>query len=158
MKPLRWRALKELLVQIKGGGGFLEEPATEGIRNLSLRVLVADDNSVNRKIAGLMLDKIGCTFRFAENGLEVLEKLSSEGFDVCLMDCHMPVLDGFETTRRIRSGEAGACVSGIPVIALTAGTMPEEQKKCLDSGMNAFLPKPLELPELCRVLGKYSKR
>lgn len=158
MKPLRWRALKDLLVQLSGGGPPPEEARTLGIRNLSLRVLVAEDNSVNRKIAGLMLDKIGCTFRFAENGREVLERLSSESFDVCLMDCHMPVMDGFETTRRIRSGEAGSEASGVSIIALTAGVEPEEKKKCLDSGMDGFLPKPLEFQELYQVLEKYTKR
>ena len=157
MKPLRWRALQDLLNQINGGGTLPAEPPKARVRNISLRVLVADDNSVNRKIAGMMLNKLGCDCSFAENGEEVLKLLHSGDFDACLMDCRMPVMDGFEVTRRIRSGEAGERVRNMPVIAFTAGVSPDEQKRCSEAGMDGFVSKPLEMDALLKSLEKYSK-
>jgi signal transduction histidine kinase len=118
---------------------------------LGLRVLVAEDNAVNRRILAAQLDRLGCTHRMAGDGAEALQLLESEPLpDVILMDCDMPNLDGWEASRsiRARSGEAAT----LPIIALTAATLPEERARCFDAGMNDYLSKPVKLDNLRRVL------
>jgi CheY-like chemotaxis protein len=129
---------------------------------LSLRVLVAEDNAVNQKIVASQLTRLGCTFTLAGHGEEVLAALEREPLpDVILMDCHMPLLDGWETTRRIRSWASAATAhhqtaARLPIIALTAASLPEEQARCVEAGMTQFLAKPLKLAELQRTLQPYA--
>jgi CheY-like chemotaxis protein len=87
-------------------------------------------------------------YRLAANGHQVLEWLEKEPFDLILMDCQMPEMDGFEATRRIRAQEATA---HIPIIALTANAMPEDREACLQAGMDDYLPKPFK-PEALRAM------
>jgi len=130
---------------------------------LSLRVLVVEDNTINQKILGAQLTRLGCSFSVAVDGERALAVLEHEALpDVILMDCHMPKLDGWETTRRIRGWAADPQeqlkkAAAIPVIALTAAALPEEQARCRDAGMNEFLAKPVKLAELHRVLVAISK-
>ncbi len=130
--------------------------------HLSIRVLVVEDNAVNQKIISSQLTRLGCTFALAANGEEALAALAHEPLpDVVLMDCHMPVLDGWETTRRIRGWIAETDplrrkAAPLPIIALTAAALPEEQARCLDAGMNQFLSKPVKLAELHRILQPYA--
>jgi signal transduction histidine kinase/CheY-like chemotaxis protein len=125
---------------------------------LNLRVLVVEDNAVNRKIIAAQLAQLGCACSIAIDGEEALAALQSAPLpDVILMDCHMPKLDGWETTRRIRgwSGDEHPNrqrAATLPIIALTAAALPEERKRCLDAGMNDFLAKPIKLAELHRAL------
>jgi signal transduction histidine kinase/CheY-like chemotaxis protein len=136
-------------------------PSTEP--RLSLRVLVAEDNPVNQKIIASQLTRLGCTFTLAGHGEEVLAALERDPLpDVILMDCHMPVLDGWTTTSRIRAwtGAANpthAAAAALPIIALTAAALPEEQARCLAAGMNQFLSKPVKLAELHRMLRPFSR-
>jgi signal transduction histidine kinase len=129
---------------------------------LNLRVLVAEDNAVNRKILGAQLARLGCGFSMVIDGDEALAALQREELpDVILMDCHMPNLDGWETTRRLRGWIAdpqprGREAARLPIVALTAAALPEERARCLDAGMNDFLAKPVKLAELHRVLARYA--
>ncbi len=131
---------------------------------LGLRVLVAEDNAINRKILGAQLEVLGCPCTMAADGEEVLIALQqAPPPDVVLMDCHMPNLDGWETTRRIRGwaierdvSEVCRQASLLPVIALTAAALPEERVRCLDAGMTAFLSKPVKLADLHRALRSFS--
>ncbi len=130
---------------------------------LDLHVLIAEDNAVNRKILCAQLTQLGCRFTVAVDGAEALVALQKSPLpDVVLMDCHMPNLDGWETTRRLRGwatetglDESAALrrqASALPVIALTAAALPEERARCLEAGMNDFLAKPVKLAELHRRL------
>jgi CheY-like chemotaxis protein len=131
--------------------------------DLHLRVLVAEDNPVNQKIITAQLIRLGCTFTLAGDGEEALVALEQAPLpDVILMDCHMPKLDGWETTRRIRSwaGEPDALrrtASLLPIIALTAAALPEEQARCTAAGMNQFLSKPVKLADLHRLLRPFAR-
>jgi two-component system sensor histidine kinase/response regulator len=123
------------------------DPCPAGQLN-GLRVLVAEDNLVNQKVITRQLERWGVRYRLAANGHQVLEWLEKEPFDLILMDCQMPEMDGFEATRRIRAQEATA---HIPIIALTANAMPEDREACLQAGMDDYLPKPFK-PEALRAM------
>jgi CheY-like chemotaxis protein len=125
-------------------------PATAGQAAISGRVLVVDDNEVNLLVARALVERAGCEVEVARDGLEAVRALESSPFALVLMDCQMPVLDGFEATRRIRQlpGEPGRT----PVVALTASAMPEELAECRRAGMDDCLTKPLVRAQLERVL------
>jgi len=130
-------------------------PSYEGNR-LSAHILVAEDNKFNQRVVAAMLDKLGCTFELVENGYEVLDKLRSSrvsNFDMVLMDCQMPLLDGYKTTGLIRLLEGPA--ASIPVVALTANAMASDRGKCLDAGMDDYLSKPVNMKSLQDILNKY---
>jgi PAS domain S-box-containing protein len=114
------------------------------------RVLLAEDNAVNRKVVELMLRKQGIEVISAEDGAAALAQLQSDAAppDLVLMDCQMPVLDGFETTRRIRAWQAAEGRAYLPIIALTANAFEEDRQRCLAAGMDDFITKPLNLPRL----------
>ncbi|MCG8538260.1 MAG: ATP-binding protein [Pseudomonadales bacterium] len=116
------------------------------------RVLLVEDNPINQEVALGMLEEWKIKVDCAENGIEALRCLAAlpdyEGYDLILMDCQMPGLDGYETTRKIRKGTAGHRFVGIPIIALTANAMQGDQQKCLDAGMNDYLAKPINTLEL----------
>jgi signal transduction histidine kinase/ActR/RegA family two-component response regulator len=137
------------------------EPEQASLR-LGLQVLVAEDNVVNRKILGAQLTQLGCRFTVAVDGVEALAALDRDPLpDVILMDCHMPNLDGWETTRRIRSWQNDPDsrrqrASQIPIVALTAAALPEERARCVDAGMTGFLAKPVKVAELHRTLRSHT--
>ena len=110
------------------------------------RVLLADDNPVNQRVTGLMLERLGYPFEVASNGKEVLDMLQADDFDLVLMDCHMPVMDGYEATRSLR--KQPTFNRDMPVVALTASVLADDRKRCLEAGMNAFLAKPTVMSEL----------
>ncbi|MBL8223463.1 MAG: response regulator, partial [Bryobacterales bacterium] len=105
-----------------------------------------EDNPVNREIAIAMLDRIGCSHATAIHGREALETLSNSAFDVLLMDCQMPEMDGFEAVRLIRAGGGPfgplAVRADVPVIALTANALAGDRDKCLEAGFTDYLTKP----------------
>ncbi|GAB1488277.1 hypothetical protein MASR2M8_07220 [Opitutaceae bacterium] len=125
---------------------------------LGPRVLLAEDNHVNQTVARRMLEKLGCTIEVVASGRGALDALAISPFDVVLMDCQMPELDGYEATRRIRAGEVPEANAQIPIIALTAFAMPGDRLKCINAGMNDYLSKPVRIEDLqaalvrCRVL------
>lgn len=129
--------------------------------SLRLRVLVVEDNAINRRIIGQQLELLGCESVPAIDGEAALAALHGGPVpDVVLMDCHMPGLDGWKTTERIRQ-EAGSpdprrrSLSSVPIVALTAAVLPEERARCLEAGMDDFLAKPVKLGELEEVLRRY---
>jgi len=122
---------------------------------LSGRVMVVDDNEVNRMVCLGMLDFLGIECVCVESAAKALEQLSQERFDLIFMDVQMPDMDGLEATRRIRRPRSIVLDPSIPVIALTAGILSEEIERCLEAGMDGTLSKPI-LPEaLEEMLGRY---
>ena len=123
------------------------------------RILVVEDNHINQMVAKGMLDLHRLDCDFADNGLEALNQLeqseNSSPFTLVLMDCQMPELDGYETTKRIRNGYAGERYQSIPIIAMTAHAMNNEISKCLAIGMDDYLPKPLDEVTLELMLQKW---
>ncbi|MBL8715929.1 MAG: response regulator [Myxococcales bacterium] len=124
-----------------------EVPSEPRVEGRALRVLLAEDNEINRRVATLMLKSLGHEVVAVENGKDAVERASSERFDVVLMDCYMPELDGFEATRQIR---ARGLV--LPVVALTAASLASERERCLACGMQDVLLKPIETRTLGSVL------
>jgi PAS domain S-box-containing protein len=118
-----------------------------------LRVLVAEDNPVNVKVATTYLARRGHQATVAVNGRRALEQLGREIFDVVLMDVEMPELDGMEATRRLRAGKAGPANRDVPVVAMTAHALSGFMERCLDAGMTDFLTKPLDFASLDALLG-----
>jgi PAS domain S-box-containing protein len=117
------------------------------------RVLVAEDDAVNRKIAKLTLEKQGLRVDFASNGKEAVEAVHRASYDLIFMDCHMPEMDGFEATKTIRNIEGAH--GHVPIIALTASVLEGDQQQCLSSGMDAFLAKPIRPDDLARLLERW---
>ena len=115
------------------------------------RILVADDNAINRTVALAQLRRLGHKASTVTNGAEAVEAIEQGDYDLVLMDCAMPVMDGFEATRRIR----GSIHSGIPIIAVTASAMAADRNRCLGEGMDDYLAKPVELGQLADVLAKW---
>jgi len=115
------------------------------------RVLVVDDNPINRRVAGRTLERLGMHVAFAANGADALTTLSTLGCEVVLLDCLMPVLDGFETTTRLRELEEEWDRRHL-IIALTGLTEPSDRMRCLAAGMDDFLSIPLETAALEAVL------
>jgi len=132
-----------------------EEPDTAGIQGL--RVLVVDDNRVNRRVARSLLLRLGCDVDDAGSGEEALEHLAERKSEIVLMDCHMPDMDGFETTRILRGwssdpSPAKRAASTVPVIALTADALSDVRERCLEAGMDDVLTKPLFGRDLAKAL------
>ena len=118
-------------------------------RRTQLRVLVAEDNAVNQTLARRLLEKRGHTVVIAENGRVALDALERDTFDLILMDVQMPVLGGLETTACIRERErAAGCVARVPIIALTANAMAGDRERCIASGMDEYLTKPIQARDL----------
>ncbi len=112
------------------------------------RVLVVEDQPVNQKLALAVLGKVGLDAVLAHNGREALEHLRAERFDLVLMDCQMPEMDGFEATERLRAGEAGDAAQTVPVLALTANVMTEDLERCRASGFDGHVSKPFTMKGL----------
>lgn len=137
------------LIEISSKNKYKMQPAPIEVKNTVKEhsILIAEDNDVNQMIIQKYLKKWGYSFVVANNGKEVLEKLKNEkDIFLVLMDCQMPEMDGLEATQKIRNqpGE----YQHIPIIALTANALEEDQKRCLDAGMNSFLSKPLDAARL----------
>ena len=113
------------------------------------RILLVEDNRVNQKVASLMLDKAGFNYKIVENGQIAIDTYTQDSsFDVILMDCMMPVKDGFEATREIRHHELELGLSKTPIIALTASVIDDDIQRCFESGMDAYVAKPVRKDHL----------
>lgn len=123
---------------------------------LGLHILVAEDNQMNQLVASKLLKKLGCTFQIANDGIECLEYLARQPYDLVLMDCMMPNMDGFEAASKIRASDES--YANIPIIAFTASTLVEDLKACLDSGMNGYLDKPVNRDRMTEVLSEWAKQ
>lgn len=111
---------------------------------LGLKILVAEDNPVNARLAELLLTRLGCVCEHAWNGADAVAYFQKSTYDAILMDCQMPEMDGCEATRRIRQIEAKRGGTACRIIAMTANVLPDERLRCLEAGMNDFLAKPIE--------------
>ncbi|HRC58074.1 MAG TPA: ATP-binding protein, partial [Kofleriaceae bacterium] len=120
-------------------------------RTLGLRVLVAEDNLINQEVTMGMLTDLGCSAECVADGRQVLEALAREDFDLILMDCQMPVMDGFESTRELRRREADGAPR-MPIVALTANASDEDRQACYAAGMDEFLSKPFQRHQLLAML------
>ncbi len=132
-------------------------PPAEALPRLAekypLRILLAEDNPINRQLAVMILDKMGYSCGVAENGKEVLDQLQKEPFDLIFMDIQMPEMDGLEATRHIRRSRGKQPV----IIAMTANTTRKDRDDCLTEGMNDFLSKPVHLDELIRMMENWGQ-
>ena len=127
-----------------------EEFAAQGVH-----VLLVEDNAINRKVALNILGKLGCRVDVAVNGLEAIRALELDEYDLVLMDCLMPVMNGYEATAAIRAEDSKVRKRSVPVIALTANAMKGDREKCLQVGMNDYLTKPITKEALTAVLAKW---
>ncbi|WP_443691420.1 response regulator, partial [Pseudomonas sp.] len=116
------------------------------------RILLVEDNPVNQLVAKGILSKLGCEVVVSGHGADALERLEHQTFDLVLMDCNMPVMDGYEASRQIR--QSGRWQQ-LPIIALTANAMPEEREHCRAAGMSDYLAKPFRREELISLLDKW---
>ncbi len=129
------------------------EPSPAADRLTSARILLVDDNTINRKVASALLHSLGMSVSCAENGEQAIAlACAAEPPDLILMDVQMPVLDGIEATRRIREYEKTTRRRPLPIVALTAGAYAEDREHCLAAGMDDFLTKPLKLADLAAML------
>ena len=122
-------------------------------------ILLVEDNFINQQVVIEMLKKLHCSVQVAENGQEAIHTLedADKGFDLILMDCQMPIMDGYEASRKIRNNLHSNYASTLPIIALTANAMKGDREACLSAGMNAYLSKPIILAELKTELQKWLK-
>jgi signal transduction histidine kinase/DNA-binding response OmpR family regulator len=156
---LRMKSCVEEAVDETGSGfgsRYRVAPDTVTIGNaLQGRVLVAEDNPINQAVAVGMLEAIGIEACVARDGREALDKYQSEPFDAILMDCQMPVLDGYQATEEIRRRESGSGAATLPVIAVTANALPTDIQKCISVGMDDYLCKPLTIAQLYLTLARF---
>ena len=152
----------ELDVSEGSPGKSEEENSRDESFRPNLRILIAEDNPINQKLALLMLEKMGYSADVAGNGLEVLAAVDSKDYDVILMDCQMPEMDGFGATRSVREMEEKNGVTGtknaIQIIAMTANAMRGDREKCLDIGMDDYLSKPIRKAGLLGALQKAARK
>ena len=154
-RPLARGTLYQTLRRTLQGDGSAEPSAHEGpASNLGrARVLLVEDNPVNQLVAKGMLAKLGCRVQVALQGAEALSLLEEHAFDLVLMDCNMPVMDGYEASRRIRQDGRWR---DLPIVALTANAMPEERERCRAAGMDDYLAKPFRREELLALLDHWA--
>ena len=135
-----------------------EEKSGKPADSLPLKIAVAEDNIANQRVIMVMLRRLGWESEFAENGRELLDLVRNKNYDLIFMDVQMPLMDGLEATRRLRAGEAGEGVKDVKIIALTANALFGDEVRCLESGMNAYMSKPLKLSTLKQaILTLYGK-
>jgi signal transduction histidine kinase/CheY-like chemotaxis protein len=165
LKPIRQSELREAIARVlgareqKGAIPLITRYSLQDARepSSSLRILLAEDNPVNQRLACRLLEKRGHSVLIAGNGLEALEALEKERFDLVFMDVQMPVMDGFEATTAIRKKEASSGAH-LPIVALTAHAMKGDREKCLEAGMDDYLTKPIRPQDLDQLLENYVGR
>jgi len=150
-----------LVAEFPAARAVMPPPQSEAASQLApsdraIHVLLAEDNVVNQKLAGTLLTKLGCTFMLAGNGREAAEAVTRNAFDLVLMDCMMPEMDGYEATRRIRQWEAAWNLPRHPIVALTANATREDVALCMAAGMDDFLSKPYTTRSLIEKIAKWT--
>lgn len=165
-KPLRQTSLRELLSLVMGRAEtavgkpqliITRHTVAESARR-GTRILLAEDNPSNQKVAQAILKKLGYRADVVTNGVEAVSALSRIPYDLVLMDCQMPEMDGLEATRLIRDPASGVLNPQTPIVAMTANAMQGDRKRCIDAGMNDYLAKPVKPEELAEVLKRWIHR
>jgi CheY-like chemotaxis protein len=135
---------------------IIQKPESDWEALPSCRILVAEDNLVNQKLARRLLEKAGCRVDVVSNGIEAVEMWDKFPYEAVFMDCQMPAMDGFDATTEIRRRErSSGHARRTPIVALTANTMQGDQEKCLDAGMDDFIAKPIQVLMLRRALERW---
>ena len=164
-KPIREDQLFRCLMAIvdpgsiprdKQGDLFITQYNLEESRRQRPRILLVEDLPVNQKVTSAFLEKLGYPVEIASNGKEALKFLKKKRYGLVLMDVQMPIMDGYEATRQIRQLRPAAPNANVPIVALTAHAMKGERDKCLEAGMNDFLPKPIQFKALRDILEKWT--
>jgi CheY-like chemotaxis protein len=171
-KPVRGSELRKALMGDRGeeDAGSVEEMPTPRMLDggcgpeFEARVLLAEDNRVNQEVAARMLESLGCSVRIVGDGLEAVEAVAAEPFDLLFMDCQMPKMDGFQATAAIRAQESARSVAEdsrgkpgtrIPIVALTAHALAGDRERCLEADMDDFVTKPFSRRELEEALERW---
>ncbi len=156
-RPVRARELFETLVRLAALGPEPPDDAADTASDTPARapegapaILLAEDNPVNQRVALRMIERLGYTADVVANGREAVAKAAERDFDLVLMDCQMPEVDGYEATRRIRAAELAG--RHVRIVAMTAGAMPGDRSRCLEAGMDDYLAKPVRIEDLRRVI------
>ncbi len=164
-KPIIEGRLRRALTEALGGEAASEGDETHApgtllplLWNPGTRILLAEDHPVNQEVFLATLGSLGLAADTVVNGAEAIQALRSIAYDIVFMDCEMPVVDGYEATRRIRDPATGTLNPRIPIVAVTANAMAGDHELCLSSGMDDYLPKPIDLDELAQVLAKWIGR
>jgi two-component system sensor histidine kinase/response regulator len=161
-KPLRRSQLLNCVTRAMNAASepALEDTAIRSLPSAAARafvpkILLVEDNPVNREVAVGMLESLGCIAHAAENGFLALEIMNNDAYDAVLMDCQMPVMDGLTATAELRRREQNSGGARIPIIALTANTMEGDRERCLAAGMDDFLSKPFSQQQLAALLKRW---
>ena len=166
-KPVRQSQLHDCLATVLGAGdpavktresGLITRHTINEARRQKIRILLAEDNLTNRQVALGILGKMGYRAVAVADGHEAIQALEKDFYDIVLMDVQMPVMDGFEATRAIRSGETKVPNPKIPIIAMTAHAMKGDRENCLEKGMDDYVSKPISPQALAEVLEKWLGR
>ena len=165
VKPLRQTALYECLVNVMAGrpqeaiaAPALAAPASRPTVATGGRILLVEDNLINQQVALGILEIQGYNVTLANNGREALEALAQGSFDLILMDCHMPEMDGFEATVQIRRREQASGANRVTIVALTANAMAQDREECLNAGMDDHLAKPFSMQTMQEMLQRWMPR
>ncbi len=155
-KPARLNDIRDALVQLVDTTRSSDDESESPDAKLDARILVVEDNEVNQEVARGMLAVLGCEVDVAANGRLALEATAENDYDLILMDCHMPELDGFEATRELRRRETHSGRSVLtPIVALTANARQDDSKACKAAGMDGFLSKPFTVEQLRNALSEW---
>ena len=161
-KPVRHHDLFDCLVFVNTGQKQKKQILTRHTireeRRLNSRILLVEDNIVNQQVAKGFINKLGYSVEIVENGRDAINALEKQDYDLVLMDCQMPILDGFEATRQIRNPQSNVRDHDINIVAMTANVMKGDRQKCLDAGMNDYIGKPLNIADLEKMLSKWLKK
>jgi signal transduction histidine kinase/DNA-binding response OmpR family regulator/HPt (histidine-containing phosphotransfer) domain-containing protein len=163
-KPVRHHDLFDCLVSVitgqshKKNSKIITRHTIRENRRHKARILIVEDNMVNQQVAKGFIDKLGYMFDIVENGKEAIKTLEKKQYDLVLMDCQMPVMDGYEATRIIRDPQSNVQDHHVNVIAMTANVMKGDRQKCLDTGMNDHIGKPLSIKSLEKMLSKWLEK
>ena len=164
LKPVKQTHLFDCLAIVSGmknttaieaGNSIITRHSLDENAKQKLKILLVDDNIINQKVALIILKKLGFSADMVDNGKKAIKALAATRYDLVLMDCQMPEMDGYEATQRIRSQTSKVVNQQVPIVALTANAMKDDREKCLKAGMNDYLAKPFKPEDLALMIEKW---